>query len=61
MLFQNKTFEIEWYARKRIKRVFDVDRKFRPLGSLFAITQQSLVMPNSDLQDRIFYPHLTPM
>ena len=28
--------------------VFGADRKFHPSGSLFGITQQSLVMPNSD-------------
>ena len=33
--------------------MFDVDRKFRPSGSLFGITRQSPVMPNSDSRDGI--------
>ena len=28
---------------------------------MFGITQQSLVMPNSDPRDRIYYPHRTLM
>ena len=40
--------------------VWGADRKFRPSGSIFSITRHSLVMPNSDPRDRIFYLHLTP-
>ena len=36
-------------------------KKIPSLASLFGITLQSLVMPNSDPRDGIFYPHLTPM
>ena len=32
-----------------------------PLGSLFGITRQSLVMPNSDPWDRFVDPYLTLM
>ena len=34
--------------KKNISWLFGVDRKIRPSGSLSGITQQSLVMPNSD-------------
>ena len=41
--------EIKRYARKRIVSwLFDADRKICPSESLFGITQQSLVMPNTD-------------
>ena len=53
--------EVKRYARKRILCLFGSDRKIRPSGSLFGITWQSLVKPNSDPRDGFFYPHLTPM
>ena len=36
--------------KKNISWLFGADRKIRPSGSLFGITQQSLVTPNSDPQ-----------
>ena len=65
---KNATFKIKhskWKGMQEKKKnqtwVFGADRKFRPSGSLFCITRQSLVMPNNDPRDGIFYPHLTPM
>ena len=34
--------------KKNLSWFFGADRKIRPSGSLFGITPQSLVMPNSD-------------
>ena len=34
--------------KKNLSWLFGVDRKIRPLGSMFGIPRQSLVMPNSD-------------
>ena len=34
--------------KKNLSWLFGADRKIRPSGSLFGITRQSLVMPNSD-------------
>ena len=34
--------------KKNLSWLFGTDRKIRPSGSLFGITRQSLVMPNSD-------------
>ena len=58
-LLLKKTFKIESYARKRIKheclvRIENSVPRYHCFASL-------LVMPNSDPQDGIFYPHLTPM
>ena len=36
------------YKKKNLSWLFGTDRKIRPLGSLFGITQHSLMMPNSD-------------
>ena len=36
--------------KKSLSWLFGVDRKKRPLGSLFGTTWQSIVMPNSDLR-----------
>ena len=47
--------------KKNPTSVFCADRKFHPSGSVFCITWQSLVMPNSDPPDGIFYPYLTLM
>ena len=52
--------QLKWESLKK-SRKDNRDRKFCPSGSLFCITRHSLVMPNSDPQDGIFYPHLTPM
>ena len=46
---------------KNLSWLFGVNRKLRPSGSLFGITRQSLVMPNSDPRTDFFYPHLKLM
>ena len=46
--------------KKNLSWLFGADRKIRPSGSLFGITRQILVMPNSDprmdFSIRISYP-----
>ena len=49
------------WQKKNQTWVFTADRKILPSGSLFGITRHSLVMPNRDPLDGIFYPHLTSM
>ena len=46
------------YKKKKLSSLFGADTKICPSGSLFGITQQSLVMPNTHPQTD---PHLTPM
>ena len=48
---------------KSLSWLFSEDRKIQPMGSLFGITRQSLVMPNQTVTTlrRIFYPLLKHM
>ena len=59
--FKIKHLKSKGMLEKNQIRRFSADRKFCLSGSLFCITQQSLVMPNSDPHDRIFNLHLTAM
>ena len=47
--------------KKNQSGLFGADRKISPTGSLFGITRQSVVIPNSDPLDGFFYLHLTLM
>ena len=59
--FKTTHWKSKGMQEKESNQVFGTDRKFRPRGSLFGITRQSFVLPNTDPGDGIFYPHRTRM